>query len=90
MKFSANRASSPWYILNTREKRHLMAGKTRKEGVSKRKHGWTNSDQNGLQFCLFENYPAKTSVSPSSSSLGTFRDEERGETHVFAGYLKTC
>ena len=45
MKFSANRASSPWYILNTREKRHLMAGKTRKEGVSKRKHGWTNSEK---------------------------------------------
>ena len=37
------------------------------------------------------NYPAKTSVSPRSPPLGTFREnvpsgEERGETDVFAGY----
>ena len=33
-------------------------------------------------------WPAKTSVSPRSSPMGTFRadeDEERGETDVFAG-----
>ena len=57
----------------------------------------------GLFGALIFSYPAKTSVSPPSSPLGTFRaeervsphetspaGEERGETDVFAGYREKC